>query len=103
MASIPLPALAVKPPEDPTQGIERAVALRNLLQDAPIQHQILQQQAQAGALNLQEQQLNLKSQQATMRAYTEADGDPDKTVQLASKYGALPKDTLALQNAFTEQ
>ncbi|HLJ26555.1 MAG TPA: hypothetical protein VKY85_07580 [Candidatus Angelobacter sp.] len=52
MASIPLPALGVRPPEqqDPMAAMARMVQLKSLLAQAPIQRQILQQQAQAGSL-----------------------------------------------------
>src|SRR5215471_13406091 len=73
MGGIPLPALSIKGPEDPTQGIERAVALRNLLQNAPIQHQILQQQAQAGQLENQQRQQALNDQQAASAAMRQMD------------------------------
>jgi hypothetical protein len=68
-------------PTDPTETVERAVALRNLLQNAPIQHQILQQQAQAGALENQQRQQQITDQQASTKAWQNWDGkNPDDLI-----------------------
>ena len=77
MSSIPLPALSVRPPQDPTQGLENAVRLSSLLQAAPIQRQILQQQAQAGQLGLQQQQQDLTDRQAMTAAWKQYDPNND--------------------------
>ena len=38
-----------------------------------------------------------------MKAYTDSNGDLSRAVPLAAKYGALPKDTIALQQAAYQQ
>ena len=55
------PALAVQPPRQADVG--QLVQLSNLLQNAPIQRQILQQQAQAGQLENQLRQKQIQDQQ----------------------------------------
>jgi hypothetical protein len=97
------PALAVRPPENPVDSLQKAASLSDLLQNAPIRRQLMQQQAQSGQLGIQQQQLDLQSQQAIQKAYTESQGDPDKTVKLAAKYGAKPHDLMALNSAFMDQ
>lgn len=67
MASIPLPALHIQPPqpqENPLDQYGRLLALRNQMQEAPLRQQALQQQVQAGQLENQQKQIALKDQQA---------------------------------------
>ena len=61
------------------------------------------QQLQAGQLENQQRQMDVDSQKALQRAYTEAQGDPDKTTQLAAKYGAKPTALLEWQKSVTAQ
>lgn len=66
MSSIPLPALYIRPPqqqEDPLTQATRLVQLRSLLNAQPYQQQILQQQAQAAALENQQRQIQMRQQQ----------------------------------------
>lgn len=109
MGSIPLPALHLNPvPQqpDPTEQIGRLLQLRNMAQNAPLQNQILQQNAQAGALDVQQKQIALKDQQAMTAAMQQwaqpkaqtAPGAPqtaspsmpdyDSLIDLAKKNGA---------------
>src|ERR1700761_1140483 len=71
MSSIPLPALAVQPPQQQPNPIDqygRILQLRSMLQNAPLQNQALQQQVQAGALNNQMTQQDLAARQAVSQA-----------------------------------
>jgi hypothetical protein len=77
-----LPALYVNPPQDPTQGLQRAVQLRSLLQNAPLELQQRQQAVQSGQLQLQQQQQAIKDQQAITAAWKSWDGkSPDSLIQ----------------------
>lgn len=99
MAGIPLPALNVRPPEQPDilGQYAKAVQLKSLLQAAPLQQQALQQQVQSGQLGLEQQQMQMRSQQAVMKAYMDAEGNWDKIPKLAAQYGAMPGDVSKLQ------
>lgn len=75
MASIPLPALYVRPQQpqqDPLAQATRLVQLRSLLNAQPYQQQILQQQAQAGTLENKLRQYQLDQTQAINQAYKDA-------------------------------
>lgn len=94
MASIPLPALSVRPPADPSEMAEKFIALKGMIaqqqQQAalmPGAQQIQQQQIQAGALENQSRQQDMDARNALNKAYatsvtTDAQGkasfDPDK-------------------------
>lgn len=67
------------------------------------QQQMQQQQIQGGQLENQQRQMDLSSQQALQKAYMEANGDPDKTTQLAAKYGAKPQALLQWQSSVLDQ
>jgi hypothetical protein len=101
LASIPLPALSVRPPEqqNPVDLLARVQQLRNMAQ----QGQMGQQQIQAGQLENQQRQMDIQSQQALMKAYTEAEGNLDKAIPLAAKYGAKPDALLKLKEASIQQ
>src|SRR6516165_9562877 len=105
MASMtPLPQL--QPMENPMEQYGRVVALKSMLQQQQLrqqQEQQLQQQMafqqQAQPLELQQkqnvltqQQMDIGSEKAMVRAYNETGGDLQKAVPLAMSYGALPKD-----------
>ena len=121
MSSIPLPALQIQPPQqqqyDPIANIARIAQIRNLLQNAPLQTQLLQQQVQEG-------QQNNAARQALNQAYSGAivknpDGstslDPDKlqqglantpaayqTPQVMKGITDFQKSRVDLQNSVTE-
>jgi hypothetical protein len=61
--------------------------LRNAMQNAPIQNQILQQQAQAGQMDVQQKQIQLKDQQA-MSAAMQQWGQPKPAHAGGSTQGA---------------
>lgn len=84
--------------------VGRLLALRNQLQNAPIERQILQQQAQAGDLENQQKQQALKDQQAMTQAMQQWDGkDINSLVPLAAKNGASANAILGLKSKFLEQ
>lgn len=67
MASIPLPALDLKPPPAPPDQLAqygRLMQLRQMQQEQPVRQQILQQQAQAGQIGLQQAQQAQQDQQS---------------------------------------
>lgn len=77
MASIPLPALDVRPPTaqpDELQQYGRLLQLQNMQQSAPLQRQEMQQNVQAGQLENQQRQIQLKDQQAMTAAMQQWDG-----------------------------
>jgi len=101
MSSIPLPALDLKPPQQPDIGadIGRLVQMKGILNQQALQGQQLVGAEQEN----QQRQMDLDSQRALQRAYTEANGDPDKTTQLAAKYGAKPQALIQWQNTVLDQ
>jgi hypothetical protein len=97
MATIPLPALAVRPP-DPIEQYGRVLSLQNLMKQQqliPLQIQQAQQQTEQGALDLQ-------SQKAMMEGFRQFPGDPDKALNWAEQNGALPKHILAAQTGLAD-
>jgi hypothetical protein len=99
MSTIPLPALDIRPQAPQADPSENYMRLKALLG----QQQVQQQQIQAGQLENQQRQMDLDSQKALQKAYTEAQGDPDKTTKLAAQYGAKPQALLQWQNTVLEQ
>lgn len=74
MASIPLPALDVHPPQpapDPMAQYGRLLQLRTMMQEEPLRQQALQQGIQSGQLDIQQKQIALKDQQAMSAAMKE--------------------------------
>jgi len=86
MAGIPLPALQVQPGGDPTQGIQKAIELKSLLQ-AQQMHQI----------QMQQQEMALKDQQTLRALYVKHNGDLDKVIQDAPASGVSPQTIQGLQ------
>lgn len=107
MASIPLPALDVKPPQpqqDPVEQYGRLAQLRNMLQNAPVQHQILQQQAEAGQQENQQRQISLNDQKAMTQAMQQWDGkDVNSLIPLVMKNGASANAVMGLKQKVLEQ
>lgn len=86
MASIPLPALDVKPPApqaNPLEQYQHLMALKQMQTNAPLQTQLLQQQVQEGQQNMQARQaLNQAFQGAVTKDENgQAKFDPDKLQQ----------------------
>jgi len=105
VSSIPLPALDIKPQaaQDPMADYARLVQLRGLVAQQQQEAQMRPLQLQQAQAQAQETQMDLASQKAFTRAYTEAQGDPDQTLALAAKYGASPKAILPMHNMFLDQ
>lgn len=100
MSSIPLPALAVKPPQqqDTIGQFANLLALKNQIQNAPLQRQALQQQIQSGQLQLQQQQLAVQNQKAMTQAFQQWDGkNYGDLAHLALQAGASGDAVMALQ------
>lgn len=98
MSSPPLAALHINPPPDPTEGIQRMIALRSMLMNQqreqallPGQIQQQQQQLQAGALDVQQKQQAIKDQQGLLALYQKHNGDLDKVLQEAPTAGISPQ------------
>lgn len=108
MASIPLPALDVKPPEqqNPIDSLGRIVALKAALQNQGFQQQNQQFQQQMQPLELQsqknqlqQQQMHIDSQKAFQQSLIANPGaNPDDIGRAAIKGGALPEDVLPVVN-----
>src|SRR5215469_11776236 len=94
MASIPLPALDVRPPQQPTNPIEEFARVA----------QIKGLQADLETRQLQNQQLAMASMddQKWRQAIADSDGDPDQMMALGLKYGVGPKSYMAMQSAVME-
>lgn len=99
--TIPLPALDVRPPQQP--DLMGQLAKVGQIKGQQQEQQLRAQQMQSNDLGLQQQQLSLDSQKALQKAYLEANGDPGKTIELGAKYGAKPQELMAFQNAAIEQ
>ena len=101
MATMPqIPQLQTM--ESPVEQYGKWAALRSMLQQQQLQQQQLASEQQMQPLRMQQaqntltqQQMEISSEQAMVRAYNEAGGDLTKAVPLAYQYGALPKDVNA--------
>jgi hypothetical protein len=110
MSSIPLPALAIQPqPQQPNilDQYSRILAIKQMLQNAPLQTQALQQQVQAGQLENQQRQMELTSSQALMKSFQGLDpSDPDyfkKGIAAARSTGqVMPQHLQAVMNSQLE-
>lgn len=107
MASIPLPALSIRPPQqqqDPVEQYGRLLALKNTMQEQPIRQQIMQQQAQGGQLQLEQQQQAVNDQKAMTAAMHEWDGkDMNNLVPLVMKSGGSAQAVMGLKSKILEQ
>ncbi|WP_047495675.1 hypothetical protein [Terriglobus sp. TAA 43] len=114
MATFPLPALSVSPPQqqqDPLERYGRLLQLKNLLQNAPLQQQALQQQVEGGQLQLNQQRQQMQDQQ-TLRSLSpkfivkdesgKVGYDFDGYLNAAASSGVRPETVAALQKSFNE-
>ena len=83
---------AIQPPQ--SENLLQTAQQANALKMFPLQQQAAQQQIQGQQLSIQQQKMEMASQQGLMKAYLAAGGDPDKAAQLAPQYGVLPKDII---------
>lgn len=97
MASIPLPALDIKPPAQPINPMDqyaKALQMQGMIQQQklmPGQLQMQQQQIQAGQLENQQRQQQLKNIQVApdvLKDWYAADKNPDALPQIVAKHGA---------------
>lgn len=106
-SSIPLPALDLKPPApqpNPMEQYGNLLQLKNMVQEQPVRQQILQQQQQSGQLGVQQQQLQLKDQQAMTAAMQQWDGkDVNQLIPLVIKNGASATAVMGLKSKVLEQ
>jgi len=112
MASIPLPALDIKAPQQPDllEKFGQLSALRNAQQEyqqraalAPLQQAQAQQAVQSGGVELQQKQQALKDQQATTAAMHEWDGNLDNLPGLILKHGGSSTAVMAIKTQALEQ
>lgn len=77
-----LPQVAIQPQQQPSpiQQAGQALSLKDLMQQSQMQN-----------INLQNAQQDQQDQLKFRQAFTEANGDPDKTVKLAAASGVGPK------------
>lgn len=104
MGTIPLPALSVRPPEQPdvAGGLQRILAMKSVLgqqQLLPGQLQQQQQQIQSTGLENQQRQQSLTDQQATTAAMKAWDGkDMNELPGLVLKNGASATAVFGMKN-----
>lgn len=107
MASIPLPALHLNPPQEqpnPIAQMGQVMQLKALMQNQPVQSQILQQQQQEGALDVQQKQQQVADQKAMTAAMQQWDGkDYNDLVPLVTKNGGSAQAVLGLKAKIQEQ
>lgn len=83
----------LQPPQ--SESLLSALGQAQQVQQQRAMAPLVQQGAQ---LDLQQKQMQMRSQQALMKAYMDAGGDPDKTLQLAGKSGqVLPEHVMGFQ------
>lgn len=111
MASIPLPALDVRPPApqaNPLEQYQHLMALKNMQVMQPLQQQAAQQSVQSGALQLQQQQQDLKDQQGISKWFQSIDPkdpnafDPATVGKTLANAGVSGKGIMAAQNQLLE-
>jgi hypothetical protein len=92
-ASIPLPALGIKPVEQPDlmQQFGQMQALKNQ-----------QVRGQSEQLQLQQQQRAMKDQDILTKSYMDSQGDLDKTALLAAQRGASPQSVIGVRQSAME-
>ena len=102
MASIPLPALDVRPPAqqpDPIEQYARVSSLKNLQN----QQQLQQQQIQGGQLENQMRQQQLSDQQASTAAMKEWDGkDFNQLPALILKHGGSAQTVMSMKQGLVK-
>ena len=93
MSSIPLPALDIRPPqqqENPVDQYARLMQIKQQMANAPLQTQALQNQVQAGNLENQKAQIQLKDQQA-MNAAMQQWAQPKSPAATPQTTSTLPR------------
>jgi hypothetical protein len=106
MSSIPLPALSIRPPENPLDQYAKALSVKSMIQGQQIGEQQLQQEK----VKTQETQIGLKDMQARSAAMSQWDGkDPNNLADLIRQNGgsydavyAAKKQGLDLQQLYSK-
>lgn len=87
MATIPLPALDIRPPAQPENQLDqysRLLQIKNMQAMQPLQQQAAQQGIQSGQLQIQQEQQAVKDQQGIANWYKSFDpNDPNSTDPIA--------------------
>lgn len=78
MGSIPLPALHVNPPADPSEGMQRILAMKGMMQQQAGQ----QQEQQARAIEIKKAQQQQADQQTYQQALASTNGDAESALKL---------------------
>jgi hypothetical protein len=96
--SISLGVRPAQPIDDPVEGATRMLSLRQMMEEAPMRRQMLQQQTRIGQMQIEESERDIADQRTVQQAYAEAQGDLDKLSKLVA--GKIsPKSQTALNNA----
>src|SRR5581483_765419 len=108
MSSIPLPALAVRPPEqqNPLSGLMQVMQIKSLQQQqalAPIQAARKQEALKSEQMQNTLAQRDLEDQQKIRDAFMQSGGDMDKTLEMAAKAGVQPKTLFAMKAQVLDQ
>lgn len=107
MASIPLPALDIRPPAqqpDPLEQYGRLMQLKQMQTMQPLQQQAAQQNVQSNALGIQQQQQQLTDQKAMTSAMQNWDGkDYNDILPLVLKNGGSAQAVMGLKQKILEQ
>lgn len=88
-----LPALALRPPEDPTEGIKTAIQLKGMM----AQQQVQQQQMQLNQMNIAKQKQAEHERETLIELYKKHNGNTDKIVADAPNYNISPETIQTLQ------
>jgi len=100
MSSIPLPALHINPPADPSEGLTKAVQLKSLLQSQQLQQQAMQE----NQLQIDQQKRSQADHQLAQKTLADNNGDMDKTLnQLRGKVDPSFQAQLEQEHALTLQ
>ncbi len=106
MSSMPLPALDIRPPQQPPNMLEQYAqlqALKNQQVMQPLQQQAAQNQVQSSGLQLQQQQQDLKDQQGISKWFMGIDPkdpnafDPVTVGKTLAQSGVSGKGIMAAQ------
>lgn len=104
MGSIPLPALDVRPPEDPLSQYAKVANLRGMLQQQQLQKQVAPLQIQQEQQKTQQVALQLKDQQAMTKSLQQWDGkDIHDLPGLVIKNGGSANAVLGLRSQLVAQ
>src|SRR5882762_4187089 len=100
MGSIPLPALDIRPPENPLDQYAKALSVKSMLQGQQLQKQAIDR----GDIENQEAAQKLADQKAMTSAMQEWDGKSyEDLIPLAKAHGASSNQVLALSQSILDR